>query len=130
MQRFIQRMRRKREYLFALLLLTLFLNSCTFATPTGDQPALPASLEKRPMPPINERVLVPTPRPKRAGQQPAPPIALDKEPLTAAQAELLASLPNQGPAPELQNDIWFNSEPLRLADLRGNVVIVEFWTYG
>ncbi|MTV18349.1 MULTISPECIES: thioredoxin family protein [Bradyrhizobium] len=25
---------------------------------------------------------------------------------------------------------WFNSQPLRLADLRGKVVLVDFWTYG
>ncbi len=25
---------------------------------------------------------------------------------------------------------WLNSSPLRLADLRGRVVLVEFWTYG
>ena len=49
---------------------------------------------------------------------------------TAAQLRLLNSLPNQGPAPELLNDRFLNSEPLRLADLRGQVVIVEFWTFG
>jgi hypothetical protein len=49
---------------------------------------------------------------------------------TPAQLELLATLPKRGVAPELQNDTWINSEPLSLADLRGNVVIVEFWTYG
>ena len=34
-------------------------------------------------------------------------------------------------APEfvgLQN--WFNSAPLRMSDLRGKVVLVDFWTYG
>lgn len=42
-----------------------------------------------------------------------------------------ASLPDLGPAPELSNDTWLNAEsPLRLADLRGNVVIVEMWTFG
>ena len=42
-----------------------------------------------------------------------------------------ASLPDLGPAPELTNDIWLNVEaPLRLADLRGSVVIVEMWTFG
>ncbi|MCP1761884.1 thioredoxin family protein [Bradyrhizobium japonicum] len=25
---------------------------------------------------------------------------------------------------------WFNSKPLRIADLRGKVVLVDFWTYG
>ncbi|GJL62763.1 MAG: hypothetical protein NPIRA04_14170 [Nitrospirales bacterium] len=33
-------------------------------------------------------------------------------------------------APEITNETWLNSEPLRLADLRGKVVMVEFWTFG
>ena len=42
-----------------------------------------------------------------------------------------ASLPDLGPAPELTNDTWLNVDsPLRLADLRGNVVILEMWTFG
>jgi len=42
-----------------------------------------------------------------------------------------ASLPDLGPAPELTNNIWLNVDaPLRLADLRGKVVIVEMWTFG
>ena len=36
-----------------------------------------------------------------------------------------------GPAPELENEVWINTdEPLRLADLRGEVVLVDMWTYG
>lgn len=50
--------------------------------------------------------------------------------LTLAQQQLLARLPALSAAPELQNEIWFNSEPLQLAALRGKVVMVEFWTYG
>ena len=49
---------------------------------------------------------------------------------TAEQLELLAKLRPQGEAPELLNEVWLNSEPLKLADLRGQVVLVEFWTYG
>ena len=33
-------------------------------------------------------------------------------------------------APEFTNDTWVNSEPLRLKDLKGKVVLIEFWTYG
>ena len=40
-------------------------------------------------------------------------------------------LPNQGPAPELTNEVWLNTDhPLRLADLRGKVVLLEMWTFG
>ena len=39
--------------------------------------------------------------------------------------------PLQGhPAPELANTTWINSSPLKLQELRGKVVLLEFWTYG
>lgn len=41
------------------------------------------------------------------------------------------TLPDLGPAPELTNEIWLNVDtPLRLADLRGKVVLLEMWTFG
>jgi hypothetical protein len=46
------------------------------------------------------------------------------------QRRLLDTLESLGAAPELPNDVWLNSEPLKLADLRGKVVLVEFWTFG
>lgn len=43
----------------------------------------------------------------------------------------ITSLPDLGVAPELTNDVWLNVDaPLRIADLRGKVVIVEMWTFG
>jgi hypothetical protein len=40
-------------------------------------------------------------------------------------------LRNFGPAPELTNETWLNTDtPLRLADLRGKVVLVDMWTFG
>ncbi len=41
------------------------------------------------------------------------------------------TLQSLGPAPELQNEVWINTdEPLRLADLQGQVVLIDMWTYG
>ena len=64
-------------------------------------------------------------------------------PLAVAAAASVAALtfaaPPQGgdaprgataPAPAfLNNDTWINSPPLTLEELRGQVVLVEFWTY-
>ncbi len=37
---------------------------------------------------------------------------------------------NRGPAPEFSGiDKWLNSEPIKMSDLKGKVVLVQFWTY-
>ncbi len=42
----------------------------------------------------------------------------------------MSNLPILGTAPEIQSLSWLNSEkPLRLAHLRGSVVLLEFWTF-
>ena len=41
-----------------------------------------------------------------------------------------ANLEDIGPAPELTNTVWLNTDqPLRLANLRGSVVLLEMWTF-
>jgi thiol-disulfide isomerase/thioredoxin len=41
------------------------------------------------------------------------------------------ALEDLGPAPELNNQVWLNTDqPLRLEDLRGKVVLLDMWTFG
>jgi hypothetical protein len=42
----------------------------------------------------------------------------------------LGAFNNDKPAPDIGGAPWINSKPLTSADLRGRVVLVEFWTYG
>jgi len=48
----------------------------------------------------------------------------------AEGVDLLGPPETATPAPEVESQVWINSGPLRPADLRGKVVLVEFWTYG
>ncbi|OIO53516.1 hypothetical protein AUJ46_04945 [Candidatus Peregrinibacteria bacterium CG1_02_54_53] len=50
---------------------------------------------------------------------------------SSAQAKVVPSLlPRLGREPELSSTgPWHNSEPLTLADLKGKVVLIDFWTY-
>ena len=52
-------------------------------------------------------------------------------PQSDPEIEAMPPLPNLGSAPELTNEVWLNTDhPLRLTDLRGQVVLIEMWTFG
>ncbi len=51
-------------------------------------------------------------------------------PTNLSNVDNVSNLPNYGPAPDFQRiAAWINSPPLNLSDLRGKVVLVDFWTY-
>ena len=50
--------------------------------------------------------------------------------LLAARHPAAVHLPMEGELPSLGGTTaWLNSPPLAAADLRGNVVLIDFWTY-
>ena len=65
-------------------------------------------------------------------QQSATMVVEEQEmPTLQPTIEVRADLPDLGPAPELNNQVWLNTpHPLRLADLRGNVILLDMWTFG
>jgi len=118
-------MQRLNEKWLPCLLVAATLSACTLSAPIAPtaEPAVAT-------------VIAAPPLPAQQAPQPAPPIQNREaqlsasNPLTPEQTQLLAGLPSKGAAPELTNTVWFNSAPLKLADLRGKVVMIEFWTFG
>src|SRR5438552_994306 len=55
---------------------------------------------------------------------PTPPAASD------TQSTYVSSMQDFGPVPEFANESWLNTGvPLRLANLRGKVVLLDMWTF-
>ncbi|MEJ2748297.1 MAG: hypothetical protein P8183_10380 [Anaerolineae bacterium] len=79
------------------------ITACT----TTIQPVQPASE------PANQAASRPTDQPTVEPERPSP------------------TLPDLGQAPEIRNEVWINTDrPVTLADSRGKVVLLEFWTFG
>ncbi len=66
-----------------------------------------------------------------ATQMPATAVPVATETLPPSAESAASKLPVIEPAPAWSNQVWINSEePLSLPDLRGKVVLLEFWTFG
>ena len=64
----------------------------------------------------------------QAGGSPTAASSAAVQPQATAVAK--ANLRDYGAAPELQNTVWLNTPaPLKLADLRGQVVLLNMWTF-
>lgn len=93
---------------YALLLPAFALAGCT---PTPAQP------------PITE------PASQSLAQAPSTLTGLPSSPIPESAGS--SAFPDLGPAPEIVGEVWLNTDaPLRLADLRGKVVLLEMWTFG
>ena len=112
-------------YRFGLLMVGLMLLVSGCGAPSTAQALSPAGTE------------TPAPAGSAQMQTPGPSVEMQAAGSTPAgqgpseeQLKLLASLKSLGDAPELSGGAWLNSEPFRLGDLKGKVVLVEFWTFG
>jgi thiol-disulfide isomerase/thioredoxin len=61
----------------------------------------------------------------------ATPKAVPKEAIAPASSAASLSTPSPAPSlPEFQGiSQWLNSNPLTIAELKGNVVLIQFWTF-
>ena len=60
-----------------------------------------------------------------------PELSAEQSNLDSPGHELMISLPDLGPATDITNEVWLNTDnPLDLEAVRGRVVLVEFWTFG
>ena len=96
------------------VLLVLLLVSCSFVNLTSEMTSALIPTENRD---------VPT---RQAEETPDVSVVA-----TSTPAAYRADLPDLGPAPELNNQVWLNTDTeLRLSNLRGQVVLLEMWTFG
>jgi hypothetical protein len=79
------------------------------------------------------------PEPKSTTDSTAQATAPTPPPLTepasssspTTETATFSAYPDQGTAPEIAGEVWLNTDaPLRLADLRGKVVLIDMWTFG
>lgn len=78
---------------------------------------------KQPMPPTTE--------PAPTAPPPDTPTAQPTAEQPPTPEPIKADFPNLGVAPEIENEVWLNTdEPVTLASQRGKVVLLEFWTFG
>lgn len=135
--------------LFALLLTVLVVAGCTSVTP-DDQLSSPSSvvdanidsdhtMKANSLTPPTATI---TPEIVATATDLSAPTATSTLPPTATPTTAPTQTPTMQPrapivsndygeAPEIDTEIWLNTDqPLRLEDLRGQVVLVDFWTYG
>jgi thiol-disulfide isomerase/thioredoxin len=105
-----------------LLTIPLFVGACAAALSPAPTTAPTTAAPTVPKPPVEAKATTQSAAP---AAQPTMEAALP-----AAITDFRADLPDLGVAPELNNEVWLNTDrPLKLAELRGKVVLLDMWTF-
>ncbi|MCO6451867.1 MAG: hypothetical protein J5I90_13870 [Caldilineales bacterium] len=99
--------------------------------PTAEA-AMIAETPSAPAPTATTLLDTPLPEPSPTPDTPPTAVATATTPaMTPTPTRIPAPADDFGPAPEINTEVWLNTEqPVRLADQRGKVVLVDFWTFG
>ena len=99
----------------AVLILLLILAACTTASePEAEATGVEILVDTTVVPPTRED-----------------PPATETAVSPPAEEAIMLDLPDLGPAPEIVNQTWLNTdEPVTIASQRGKVILLEFWTFG
>ena len=122
-------MTRLSKFLFVWLGMLLVLAACSSAESSLTAESAKDAEGKEGVvmaePTSSEQIVSPTTSP------PDSPTAQPTEDQPPTPQLVRANFPNLGVAPEIENEVWLNTdEPVTLASQRGKVVLVEFWTFG
>jgi len=121
----------KRYQLGYLILFALLIPACSSSSslPTSGAAQVPPMFDSKPSTEFTGIAPEATAPPQLSPTVSPTPPPMNPKP-SPEQLSLLAGLKSQGAAPELFNQVWLNSHPLKLADLRGKAVVIDFWTFG
>ena len=131
-------MKRSPWFVAAWLMTILLLSACRTATPpasseVSQRASLQPTATTPPPPATSTSTKAPATIARATATGTTSPTATAAPSPTAAPTTVAPPAPttDYGLAPEIDTEVWLNTDaPLRLAHLRGQVTIVEFWTYG
>ena len=144
-------MKRTISLFFALLLCAVWLSGCGGAALGVDQNSQGTSAADSPPPDVDIAVKVQkidesglplTPETQSVQSQSGAPTGV--VPVVQGTSAAVSPQPAGGSAvkaqkvdksgfrlaPEIQSEQWLNGAPVKLQDLRGKVVVIDFWTFG
>jgi len=110
----------RKFFVVGIVLLLLFSTGCTGKVG-------PAEIESETIPPKTTAAGYETPSPTSPAATTTPGATVPPETTNAPTTPTATEFPIQTPV-ELTGEYWLNSEPLKLADLKGKVVMIFFWS--